>query len=311
MTTALIPVRLSIVVSALMSFSLPAVAAEEAGQQVLVTVDGSEITQSELDAEFLIRRTPAEKQGALRDAVLNELIDRRLIGVYLEARKAPVPEPALNAQIELLKRGVEAGGEAFADVLARRGLTEESLRAQLALPLRWNAFVRRTITDQQLRDYFEARRVEFDGTQLRVRQIVISVPAGADESAWTMAAATLGQVRRMIVGGQVKFEDAARQHSTSPSGKQGGDLGFIGYRGRVPPEVAAAAFALSPDELSDVIRSPFGLHLVQVTERKPGEYSLEDVREQVWEQKSKELWNEQVAAARKSAKIRTATSPAR
>jgi len=285
-------------------FVLSASAADEAVQQVVATVDGSKITQADIDAEFLIRSVPAGKQEQLRPVILNDLIERRLIAAFLDLRKAPVPDSELDAQVDLLKRAVEAGGQgSLADILAKRGLTEEQLRAQISLPLRWKAFVRRTVTDQELRDYFEARRVEFDGTRVHVRQIVIGVPAGADESAWMMAEATLNQVREMIGAGKQSFEDAARLHSTSPSGKQGGDLGFIGYRGRVPPEVADAAFALMPNELSNVVRSPFGVHLVQVIERKPGEYSLEDVREQVWEQKTRDFWNDQVAAVRKSATI--------
>lgn len=310
MKSALTLTRLS-VVSLGLSCVLLASAADEAANPVVATVDGSNITQAELDAEFLIRRVPADKQEQLRSVVLDDLVERRLIAAFLDQRKAPVPEPELNAQIELLKRAVEAGGQgSLADILAKRGLTEEQLREQLSLPLRWKAFVRRTITDQELRDYFEARRVEFDGTQVHLRQIVIGVPSTADESAWMMAESTLNQVRRLIAADKLSFEDAAKQHSTSPSGKQGGDLGFIGYRGRVSSAVADAAFALMPNELSNVIRSPFGVHLVQVIERKPGEYSLEDVREQVWEQKTRDFWNDQVAVARKTAKIQI-ESPSR
>lgn len=306
MKPALAALPHAVAVCSLLCFQVAAGGADDPAR-IVATVNGSKVAQTELAAEFLVRRVPEAKQAALRDVVLNDLIDRRLIAAYLDQRKAPVPEPELEAQLDLLKRAVEAGGDQFAEVLGRRGLTEESLRAQLALPLRWKAYVRRTITDQQLRDYFESRRAEFDGTQVRARQIVISVSADAEEAAWAMAAATLKQVREMIVAGKTSFEEAARQHSTSPSGKQGGDLGFIGYRGRLPPDVAAAAFALKAGDVSEVIRSPFGVHLVRASERKPGDYSLEDVREQVWEQQANDLWNEQVATARKSAKIQIET----
>jgi peptidyl-prolyl cis-trans isomerase C len=188
-------------------------------------------------------------------------------------------------------------------VLANFGLTEASLRDYMALPLRWKAFVRRTVTDQELRDYFDSHRAMFDGTRVHVRQIVISVPMDADESAWSAAEAQLDRVRKYIVDGQVSFADAAREHSTSPSGKQGGEIGFVTYRGQLPTEVTAAAFRLQPMEVSMVIRSAFGVHLVEVAERKPGEYSLEDVREEVWDQRTREFWNDQVALARGNARI--------
>ncbi|MBL8851591.1 MAG: peptidylprolyl isomerase [Planctomycetaceae bacterium] len=269
----------------------------------VATVDGDKITQADLDAECLIRRIPPEEQAAHRDAVLKDLIDRRLIAAFLDDRKAPVPESELTAQVELLKRAVEDNSDSFAEVIAKLGLTEQSLKAALAQPLRWKAYVRRTVTDQQLRDYFEIHRAEFDGTQVRARQIVLSVPATAADADWEAAATRLEEIRQSILNKSVSFEDAARQYSTSPSAKQGGDLGFFAFRGRLPPVLSSAAFALPPDGISEVIRSPFGVHLLQVTDRKPGDYSLEDVREEVWDQRTREIWNEQVAAARQTARI--------
>jgi len=269
----------------------------------VATVNGDRITQADLDAGYLVRRVPAEEQVAHREAVLNDLIDRRLIAAFLDDRKAPVPEPELAAQIELLKRAVEAGSGSFTDVLAKLGLTEQSLKTNLAQPLRWKAYVRRTVTDQQLRDYFEEHRAEFDGTQVRARQIVITVPATASDADWNAAEEKLGALRQSILKQEIAFDDAARMHSTSPSAKQGGDLGFFAFRGRLPPVLSAAAFALPPDGISEVIRSPFGVHLLQLTDRKPGDYSLEDVREEVWDRRTRELWNEQVAAARRTARI--------
>jgi parvulin-like peptidyl-prolyl isomerase len=308
MKTVLGMARLAATVSLALCICVSTSIADDAGQQVVATVDGADVTQSELDAEFLIRQIPSDKQKSLRKVVLHDLISRRLLSTFLDQRKAPVPEPELEAKIELLKRAVEAGGQgSLADVLAKRGLTEEQLRAQLSLPLRWKAFVRRTVTDQELRDYFEAHRVEFDGTQVRARQIVIGLPTRASEPEWLKAEETLKQVRMQIVEGKLSFKDAAQQYSTSPKADLGGDLGFINYHGRVGPELAAAAFALKPEELSEVFRSPVGVHLVQVTERKPGEFSLEDVREQVWQQKANDLWNEQVTAARKTATIHITT----
>ena len=269
----------------------------------VATVNGDKITQADLDAEFVVRRIPADEQPAFREAVLNDLIDRRLIAAFLDERKAPIPEPELAAQIELLKRAVEANSGSFADVIAKLGLTEQSLKAALAQPLRWKAYVRRTVTDQQLRDYFEAHRAEFDGTQVRARQIVLTVSASAGDAEWTAAQTRLDEIRQSILDKSVTFEDAARQYSNSPSAKQGGDLGFFAFRGRLPPVLCAAAFALPADGISEVIRSPFGVHLIQVTDRKPGDYSLEDVREEVWDRRTREMWDEQVAAARQTARI--------
>lgn len=273
----------------------------------IATVNGHEIAQSDLDAAFVIRRVPADQQDEFRESVIEDLIDRTLIAEFLDKRKSPAPETELNAQLQLLRTAVEAGGTSLDEVLAGLGLNEDRLRGYLALPLRWKAFVRRTVTDQQLKKYFESHRARFDGTRVRVRQIVLSVPTDAAESDWSAAETKLKQVRQSIADGETSFEAAAREHSTSPSGGQGGDVGFVTYRGQLPPVVTEAAFALEPMVISEVIRSPFGVHLVQAVERKAGEYSLEDVREDVWNERTREFWTEQVALLRKSARIEITT----
>lgn len=281
-------------------------AAESSADAVVATVNGVQITQTELDTAYLIRRIPADRQAQLRDSVLSDLVDRALVTGFLDKRKAPAPESELNAQVGLLETAVEAGGTSLDEVLASLGLTKDRLRAYLSLALRWKAFVRRTVTDQELRDYFASRRAQFDGTKVRVRQIVVSLPNDAPEADWAAAETRLNSVRGSIVDGEISFEDAAREHSTSPSGKLGGELGFVTYRGQLPPDVTAAAFALESGEISKVIRSPFGVHLVQAAEREPGDYSLEDVRDEVWEQRAREFWDEQVARLRETARIKIA-----
>lgn len=276
---------------------------------VLVTVNDKPITKGDLEFELLWRRVPTEQAASVRRQFVEELIDRQLLGGFLEQRRVEVPEDLLDGQVERLRQLTKAVDRDFDEVIGGLGFTEETLRAHLKLPLAWRLHLKRVITDGQLAALFAERRAQFDGTRVRARQIVIAVSHDADEEEWRSAEQVLTQVRGEIAGGEIGFAEAARQYSTSPSRDEGGDLGFFRFHGRVPAAVAAAAFELEPGELSQPVRSPFGVHLVEVTDRVAGSLSLEDVRRQVLDEMSRRMWDEEAERLRGDARIEWRIDP--
>ena len=109
--------------------------------------------------------------------------------------------------------------------------------------------------------------------QTHVRHILLRAqgPAETEE-----ASRRLVEFRRRIEGGE-SFESLARQFSIDGSAGKGGDLGWI-YPGETVPEFERAMNALGNDQLSDPVQTPFGLHLIQVLERRAGDNSPERVR---------------------------------
>src|SRR5690606_728337 len=95
----------------------------------------------------------------------------------------------------------------------------------------------------------------------------------------------------------------AESHSEAPSRDAGGDVGFFAYRGTMPSAFSEAVFRLKTGEVSEPFRTPYGMHLATVTERKPGELSLEDARQRVLNHLAGELWDKIVAQRRLNATI--------
>lgn len=276
--------------------------------QSIATVNSHTIQQRDVDLELLISGnlspTPSDREAALK-----RVIDRRLIMQSLKINprgKDPLTDD-IEGLVNYIHQGIESGGDTVEVVLGKLKLTEDDIRRAATDSVHWQSYVRRTVTDQQLRAYFDSHRAEFDGTRVRVRQIVRIAPPGNESSERKAAIELLTNLRQQLVAETLEFSDAARTHSQSPSGQQGGEVGLIQFRGDLPPEVAAAALKLKIDEFSQPIESAFGVHLIQVTERLPGELSLEDVRPAILREIEVVMWAEKATTLRRNAKIKYLT----
>jgi peptidyl-prolyl cis-trans isomerase C len=139
-----------------------------------------------------------------------------------------------------------------------------------------------TISHAEVKEYWEKHPEEFSTAQIRVSHILLDDEAAAKK--------LLQQVRAK----PDSFADLARKFSkdtaTAPSG---GDLNFFGH-GRMVPEFEKAAFALkNVGDISDVVKTPFGYHIIKLTEKKPGEprpfdQVKEEIRSKLLQKKQRE-----------------------
>ncbi|MDP1568808.1 MAG: peptidyl-prolyl cis-trans isomerase [Vicinamibacterales bacterium] len=138
-----------------------------------------------------------------------------------------------------------------------------------------------TVPDAEIAAFYEANRAQYSTPEeIRASHILLSLD-GADAGAVrTRAAALLAEARS-----GADFAALAREHSQDEgSAVQGGDLDYFG-RGRMVPEFEQAAFALEVGQISDVVESPFGFHIIKLTDRRPGTTQpLADVRAEIVDQ---------------------------
>ncbi len=271
--------------------------AAKSDSPVLVRVNGQSITEADLDYFAKSLKLAADEIPQRREQIFERLIDRQLLRAFLAQKKVSANPEQLEAHLTRLKTRLKERQVDFDQLLAKSGMTVESLRHELRLPLDWEAFVKLEVTDAKLRDVWKQRRHEFDGSEVRAAQIALkSDDPAADEQ-------TLRELRGKILDKTITFADAAKKHSQAPSAAKGGDLGRFGFRGKQPPPYPQVAFALKVGEVSEPVRSPFGVLLVTVTERSEGQLSLEDARPEILQQLSTELQREVLAQERAKAKI--------
>lgn len=120
------------------------------------------------------------------------------------------------------------------------------------------------LTDDEVRQYYDANLSQYQTPgQVRARHILLRVDADDEEEVEARAAELAAEAR-----GGADFAQLAREHSQDETNaSNGGDLGVFG-RGRMVPEFENAAFALAAGEISDPVRSPFGYHVIQVTDKQ-------------------------------------------
>jgi hypothetical protein len=134
------------------------------------------------------------------------------------------------------------------------------------------------VTDDELRDRYESDPPRME---VRARHIMMQLPIGATQAQRDSVRTALGDVRDRLEAG-ASFEDVARRVSQDPgTAASGGDLGYF-QRGEMVAPFEQAAFALEEGEISDVVQTPMGFHLIRVEDRRVrdfGEVSAQYRRE--------------------------------
>jgi parvulin-like peptidyl-prolyl isomerase len=295
---------------------------------VAAVVNNQEISERAVRRLLQFKLVPPSKYSVERPPVLDYLIENALIDQYLVRLKVNIDLKDVNSHLQQMYEEAKKNGGDSQKLLKDLMMTEEELKAEIEPSLRWEKFITEQMTDEKLKKFFEANKDAFDGTQVRARHILIKVAPG-DEAAGKQAVADLQAMRKQIedsVAAAVAklpltadaldkekakaealaatFSDLAREKSNCPSKERGGELDwFPRVDGMIEP-FARAAFALKPNQLSDVVKSQFGYHLILVTDRKPGkEVKFEDAKPAVKEFYDKRLREAVVTAMKPGAKI--------
>src|ERR1700721_1117443 len=138
------------------------------------------------------------------------------------------------------------------------------------------------VSDQQVQQYYQAHQKDFQvPEEVKVRHILIKVPAGADAKTDAAAKQKAEDLLKQIKGG-ADFAALAKANSDDPGSKeQGGELGMI-QRGVTVPAFEKAAFDLQPGQISDVIKTQFGYHILKVEEKQTAHLKpLDEVKAQI------------------------------
>jgi len=297
--------RVALLVGVSLALVRPPVRAEDT--DVLARCGTAVVRRSDLDSVVLrlgLAETaePSQRQRA-EAAILEQLVDERILRAELERLGIQVTRPEVDAAVARLREQVAGRGLVFENFLAASGRTPGDLDAQVALEIALDKFVRPRITAEAIAETFERNRRELDGTLLRVSHVVLRPEAGGPDDVAAGLLERAATIRQQIVQGRLSFAEAARLHSAGPSRRQGGDLGWIGRDGPMADGFSSRAYGLAKGGVSPPFASPQGVHIVTVTAVQQGRIGIDAVRPRVEKILAQNLVRGLVVAGRKRAPV--------
>lgn len=272
---------------------LAGTATVEAPADAVAHVNGRPILRRDFEAavQLQFRGRRAGQDGlkdlqAVREKVLERLIENELIYQKASKADAAVPEDQIEAEFKRLRDGFPSAEE-FANVLRETGVTEAELKGQLRRTLIVTRFVDREVLaglevkDDEVRRYYDQNPAEMVRPEaVRLSQIMVRVPPSASQAARAAARQKIEAILKEIRAGE-DFATLARRHSEGPEAASGGDAGLL-LKGKGPPAIEKVAFTLEPGTASDIIESRLGLHIIKVASRRPaGPIPFEEAKEAI------------------------------
>ena len=238
------------------------------GDVVVAKVDGAEVHLSELMAAYSQLPPQAQQMGieAVYPFLLDRVIDEKLLGIAA-AKAVPADDPEVQEQMD-------------------------QLRERVTMQVYFNRELEEKVTEERIREGYDQFLKDNPPTEeVHARHILLETEDKAKE------------VLTEIQGGK-DFAEAAKEHSTGPSGPNGGDLGYFGADAMVKP-FADAAFAMqSGDVSSEPVQTEFGWHLIKLEDRREtAQPAFEEMREQISQELTQTVATEIIDGLRGAATI--------
>jgi peptidyl-prolyl cis-trans isomerase C len=287
----------------------------------VATVNGVEISQEDFDREIRrvqarlrssARSPGASELGQIRKEVLDSLVARELLYQESQRKGIKVESKTVDQQFEAMKKRFPDEAE-FKKALESMSYSEATLRSQLerdqaVMVLIDQQFTEKlTVSNEEVKAYYDNHKDSFKKPeQVKASHILIKAESQADESRKTGARKKLEMIQGKLQKGE-DFGTLAKEYSEGPSNVKGGDLGYFS-RGQMVKPFEDAAFALQPGEVSGIVETRFGYHLIKVTDKTPETtLGFDDIKDRLGQylkqEKLREEMDSYVESLRNKAKV--------
>jgi len=270
-----------------------------ADDKVLVTVNGVDIKRSEVAALLTPQKEMMAKMGRpvtgdmqqqMEKRVLDMLVDKQIIRDKIASEGIVVSDEDVKAEIEKIAKQRGVSSEEFKQsVLQRSGVSEADFNEQVGISLGFEKLLEKEmegkvekVTEESAKSYYDENIKQFTNEEQAKASHILLDTRGKDEAGKAEAKTKAEDLLKQVKDGG-DFAAIAKANSSCPSSAKGGDLGYF-EKGRMVPEFSQAAFALKVGEVSDIVETQFGYHIIKLTDRKEaGVLKFEDEKDNIIE----------------------------
>ncbi|HEY6394266.1 MAG TPA: peptidylprolyl isomerase [Candidatus Binataceae bacterium] len=260
--------------------------------RVMASVDGEPITVHDVETFAAANGHPLKVDNPsdteITKATLKALIGQKLLEQQVKKYDDKVDEGQIDHYIEDLRREQNLTDEQFRAQLLASGISYQDFRKQARLQLEKMMMMQQEVRDkveippEELKAYYDSHQSEFtiEKERLKLAQILIAVaPNATPQEASVLQKKAEGIGSRAMKGED--FDVLARKYSDDESKSHGGELGWFAP-GDVMDQILAAVKNLNPGQVSDVIRTQHGFHIIRLEEHQvPGVRPFADVKAEI------------------------------
>jgi peptidyl-prolyl cis-trans isomerase C len=285
---------------------------------VLARVNGEDVTK--VDFDRLIKNMelsanqplPAERRDEILRKALDQLVTYTVLTQETRARKVAVTDAEVESNIKQMRAQFQ-NEQDFVKALGARGMSLDKLKADTRIDIGINKMMEaeaatgQAPADAQVREFYDKNPDKFKQDEaVRASHILFKVEESADAATKKKIKDQAEAVLKQVKAG-ADFGEMAKKHSADGSAQQGGDLNFF-TKGQMVPAFDQAAFAMKPGEVSDIVTTQFGYHIIKVTERRaastvPFEQVSDRIKEYLTEQQKQQKVEAFIASLKQKAKI--------
>ncbi len=281
-------------------FTLPAMPSAPAAitnppGTILVRINDKTVTQADVNAELDDLKRMMETRGGrsadqlammlptITPQILDSLVVRTLLQAEFDRRQLTVSDADIAAEIDRIKATLPKD-KTLEDVLKVNGVSDKTFREDVAEQIKLGKLLAvPEPTADDVKAYYTEHEARFSKPEsVRARHILIAVQATNSAAEKAVKKAKAETLRQQVVDSKgAEFETLARANSDCPSKARGGDLGEF-RKGQMVAAFEKAAFALQTNEISPVVETDFGYHVIQALEHQEARtVPLEEVRQQI------------------------------